>query len=144
MITRTIALKSVLFVLTIASTSLLFLNVVMGQDWYDTDWQYRRPVTVSNPGAVSLLDFQVLIELDGSFDFAKANADGSDIRVTADDQVTPLPFWIESWDVPGTAAKVWVKLPELPVAGATIYIYYGNPDPVIPTTTPWVVRSSGL
>ncbi len=60
--------------------------------WYDLNWQYRRPVTVTNPGGITLMDFQVLVTLDNTFDFSKAEADGSDILVTDIDKTTTYSF----------------------------------------------------
>jgi len=95
-------------------------------NWYDPDWQYRRPVTVSNTGATSLTDYQVLITLDATFDFSRAESDGADIRITTDDGATLLPFWIETWNATAEEARLWVKVPSLVVGDSTLYLYYGN------------------
>jgi len=101
---------------------------VKAQAWYDSNWGYRRPVTITNPCGVELTDFQVRLDLDSSsFDFSNARSDGSDLRVTDSDGVTSLPLWIEAWDAVGETASVWTKVPTIPVAGTTIYLYYGNP-----------------
>jgi hypothetical protein len=97
-----------------------------GPAWYNTAWAYRDPVDVSNPGGTILNDFQVKVELDNTFDFSRANADGSDIRFTSDDGSTLLPYWIEMWDNINERATIWVKVPEINLPGSTIYIYYGN------------------
>ena len=69
------------------------------EGWYDTDWPYRRAVTVLNPCGEAVTGYQVQVTLDAaSFDFNQAQSDGSDLRVTDSDGVTPIPFWIESWD----------------------------------------------
>ena len=96
------------------------------------NWQYRREVTISNPNANNLTDFQVKITLNSTnFDFSKANADGSDIRFTADDGETLLPYWIEKWDSTSEEAVIWVKVPSIPANGqVTIYMYYGNSEAV--------------
>ncbi|MBE0668037.1 MAG: hypothetical protein IH593_10265, partial [Bacteroidales bacterium] len=41
---------------------LLPIQDVSAQGWYDTSWEYRVPVTVSNGGS-ALTDFQVKITL---------------------------------------------------------------------------------
>ena len=95
-------------------------------------WSYRRAVTITEQSGSTLTDYQVRIDLNSSnFDFAKANADGSDIRFTADDGETLLPYWIEKWDSTSEEAVIWVKVPSLPANGqVTIYIYYGNSEAV--------------
>lgn len=97
----------------------------VGPAWYNPDWHYRRPVTVTNT-TTSLTNYQVLVSLDSSFDFGHARTDGADLRVTADDGTTPLSFWTESWDSVGMKAWVWVKAPSLPNGRTVIYLYYGN------------------
>ena len=115
---------------------------VDAQGWLDNDWPNRRAVAIPNPSGTELSDFQVLVSLNNSnFDFAAALNDGSDIRVAASDGTTPVPYWIETWDASGQMAGVWVKVPLLPVAGTTIYFYYGNlaaiiPDPELIETPP--------
>ncbi len=99
-------------------------------NWMDTDWGLRRAFTVSNPCAVEQTDYQVLLTLGSdSLDWSKVLADGSDLRVTAADQITRIPFWIESIDTGAQSAKLWLKIPVLPAAGTTLYLYYDNPTP---------------
>jgi hypothetical protein len=113
-----------------------------GTSWLNP-WTYRQAVTVSSPCGEAVSDYQVLITLDASFDFSKALSDGSDIRITGSDGVTLLPFWIEEWDAIGQQAGIWVKMPAIPVLGATVYLYYGNPSPPgpamveTPPSGPW-------
>lgn len=122
----------VLKVLTaIVLTGLLTTQFLSAQGWYDGNWLYRSPVTVSNPEGTVLSDFQVKITLTGgtlgNFDFAKARSDGRDILLTSGDGTTLIPFWIESW-VPSTSATIWVKVPSVPASPATtsVFLYYGN------------------
>ena len=96
------------------------------QSWIAGPWAYRRVVTISNPGSVVLNDHQVKITLDNNFDFASAKLDGSDIRVTANDEVTLLPFWIEEWNLTQSRAIIWVKIQSVPIGGTSVYLYYGN------------------
>ena len=89
-------------------------------------WANKIPITITNSGT-ALTDYQVQINLDTSnFDFSKANGDGSDIRFTATDGTTLLPYWMETWNT-GANATFWVKVPSLPTGGnVTIYMYSGN------------------
>ncbi len=103
--------------------------------WYDNAWQYRRAVQISHPGSGDTVsEYQVRIELDGSFDFAHAATDGLDVRMTADDGTTLIPFWIETWAPSGLTASIWVKVPSIPVGGTTVYLYYGNSAATTPPT----------
>ena len=98
-----------------------------GPPWYNDGWNYRRPVAITNNGAL-LAYYQVLIQLDGgNFDFSRAKADGSDVRFTYSDGTTELNFWIESWDSSNQLAYLWVRVPSLANGDSTIYLYYNNP-----------------
>ena len=61
------------------------------------------------------------VVLGSGFDFTKAQSNGGDIRFTASDGVTLLPYWIESWNAGSSSASLWVKVPSIPAAGATVY-----------------------
>ena len=116
-------------VLSVIITGLLTTQLMVAQDWFNNNWSYRRTITVPNPGATTLTDFQVKITLNSStpFDFTKSKSDGSDIRVASDNGTTLIPFWIESWDDGAQLATLWVKVPIIPASGTTnILLYYGN------------------
>jgi biopolymer transport protein ExbB len=98
--------------------------------WQD-GWSYRTKVTLtpSQTGASGEIGQQpVLIRLhSGNFSFKDAKPDGSDLRIFAGDDKTPLKFQIEKWDAAGEVALVWVQVPGLSTGGATpIFAYYGN------------------
>jgi len=97
-----------------------------GASWFNSSWQYRNPITVSNSSGSTLSNFQVKVTLSSPFDFTKAKSDGSDIRVTASDGATSIPFWLESWNATSQAGSVWIQVPSIPTTGTTVYIYYGN------------------
>ena len=126
--TRNSFLKVSLIIATVTMMVLVTTQFAVGQGWYNTAWLYRRAVTVPNPGATTLTDFQVKINLNSStpFDFTKAKNDGSDIRVTSDNGTTLIPFWIESWNAGTQLATIWVKVPTVPTSGTTVLLYYGN------------------
>lgn len=97
------------------------------QNWL-TGWSYRKEITVTERSGQDLNGYQVAIELDSNnFDFSKAKNNGDDIRITASDGVTLLPYWIEEWDSANEKAKIWVKLDLKADSKETIYLYYGNP-----------------
>ena len=90
-------------------------------------WSHRYAVTLDNslsPNAAT--GFQSHIALSAAnFDFTKAKADGSDIRITDADQVTLLPFYLESYD--GTSSgSIWVKKSLSATTVGTAYLYVGN------------------
>ncbi len=95
-------------------------------------WSYRKAIIITENSGRDLIDFQVRIYLNNTnFDFTKANADGSDIRITTDDEITLLPYYIEKWDSTNQQAVIWVKVPSIPAGSSvTIYMYYGNPNAV--------------
>lgn len=95
--------------------------------WMNPAWIYRSPVVVNNPNGATLTQFQVNIRLGSETDFTKLQPNGADLRVTAADGVTQLPFWIESFNASSSTASIWVKIPSIPASGTTLYIYYGNP-----------------
>ena len=65
----------------------------------------------------------------GNFDFAAAKPDGSDLRVIAADDKTPLPFEIERFDGVNELALLWVHVDRvLPGTDKNvIHVYAGNP-----------------
>ncbi len=110
---------------------------IAAQNWYNNDWPYRRIVSVPNPSATDLTDFQVQLTLTQgvNFDFSRTLSDGRDIRITAADGTTLIPFWIEQWTA-GVSASIWIKVPLLPASGTTVMVYYGNPSPEVPSQDP--------
>lgn len=103
-----------------------FTQIATPQSWVDSSWPYRRAVNVSNTSGTDLTEHQVRLKLDiSNFDFADALPDGSDLRITASNGLSDLPFWVESW-VPNDSATIWVKIPLLPQSGSVVYLYYGN------------------
>jgi biopolymer transport protein ExbB len=65
----------------------------------------------------------------GNFDFAAAKPDGSDLRVIAADDKTPLPFEVERFDSVNELALLWVHVGQvLPGTDRNvIHVYAGNP-----------------
>ncbi|HEX4509101.1 MAG TPA: DUF2341 domain-containing protein [Burkholderiaceae bacterium] len=66
----------------------------------------------------------------GNFDFTSAKADGSDLRVIAGDDKTPLPFEVERFDGVDGLALLWVHLDQvLPGTDKNVInVYAGNPN----------------
>jgi hypothetical protein len=111
---------------------LLPAGSAFAQSWLSPGWQYRTKVVV-NPSLISgggHAGFPVLLLLDGSNAsvFAHAKADGSDLVVTREDGVTPLPREIVSWSPGDPSAEVWFRDDLLSAASNEVFLYYGNPD----------------
>lgn len=108
--------------------------------WWNEDWSLRKPVTVeagAGGGAIAtpIGRSPVLVRLHpGNFKFDAAKPDGSDLRVIAADDRTPLGFEIEKFDSLLGEAFLWVDLPDLaPGASTGFTLYYGNPKaPALP------------
>jgi len=93
-------------------------------DYFEGE-RYRIPITVYNPGASDLRDFQIRLELGPSFPYDHLEPDGSDLRFYLEGG-GELGYWIQSWS-PGGTSVVWVRVPEIPAGGTvTIYAYYGD------------------
>lgn len=119
-------------ILLILLVGLIPFHVTHSQGWLHADWSFRSPITIPNPAGTDLPEYQCRITLNSSgFNFSGALSDGGDIRVTGSDGVNLIPFFLEEWDYSGQSAVIWIKVPVLPVSGTTVYIYYGNPSPVV-------------
>lgn len=123
-------LKSFVFVLA--------LLPVVSQAWWNEDWSQRTKVVLNTTEAGVAIknpvnNLPVALRLhSGNFDFASAKEDGSDLRLVAGDDKTPLKFHIEHFDSLNELAVLWVQLPVL-AAGSDknlIYAYAGNPAAV--------------
>jgi biopolymer transport protein ExbB len=62
--------------------------------------------------------------------FNDTKPDGSDFRLVASDDKTPLKFYFEKYDPQSQIALLWVRMPQLTGGSKTdkIYAYYGNAD----------------
>lgn len=99
--------------------------------WWNNDWTIRKKITIDTGTTGEAISgpigtTPVLIRL-ADFNFGAAKDDGSDIRMIAGDDKTPLVFHIEKYDSLLGEAFVWVKVPDLkPGAQTTLWLYYGN------------------
>jgi biopolymer transport protein ExbB len=103
--------------------------------WWNGDWQYRKEVgfdlsptgadVAGSPQSVPIL---VRLSLANFSYFGDTKPDGSDFRVVADDDKTPLKFHFERYDPQNQLAFLWVGMPKLTGGAKTdkIYVYYGN------------------
>lgn len=95
----------------------------------DTDWQYKKPVTVYENSGSGLSDYQVLLIVDTKTPISQGNMnpDGGDIRFAMDcEGGTPLAYWTERW-LNTDSTEIWVKIPNIPASGSvTIWMFYGD------------------
>jgi biopolymer transport protein ExbB len=115
-------------------TALLILLPAVALAWWNDDWKQRTAVILNTSSAgvpvqETLTNVAIPVRLhSGNFDFVGAKPDGSDLRVLAGDDKTPLKFWIERFDGVNELAVIWVQAPSL-LPGTdknTIYVYGGN------------------
>jgi biopolymer transport protein ExbB len=116
---------------------LLAPAVVLAASWWNGDWKFRKEFGFDlSPAAADVagtpVDLPVLLRLSlGNFSyFNDTKPDGSDFRVVAGDDKTPLKFHFEKYDVQNQIALLWVRMPQITGGSKSdkIYAYYGNPD----------------
>ena len=81
-------------------------------------YTYRIKITVTNPA-----DRYKISLTSGELDFAKAEADGEDIRLTLSDGTTLVDYWFETYDSSAQTADIWI---EDTSNDTTLYLYYGD------------------
>ncbi len=102
-----------------------------GTGWYTASpWTRRFPITVpAGRVGADLTDFPLLVSVSVADLGANAQADGSDIRFTAADGVTPLPHQVETWNPATGTLEAWVNVPTVASGSdTTVFAYYGAPD----------------
>ncbi|MCJ7767548.1 DUF2341 domain-containing protein, partial [Candidatus Bathyarchaeota archaeon] len=82
--------------------------------WWDTSWPFRKSITVTDTSGSALSNYQVNLLV--NYGPSKMKSDFSDLRFTSSDQMTPIPYWIESY-TPSSVASVWVRVPSIPAYG---------------------------
>jgi hypothetical protein len=99
--------------------------------WYDTDWTYRRTITIDHTkidAALTNYPIGIVLEDGVNFTASHALATGNDIRFTSDDGTTLLKYEREyHTNAGGGKSYYWVKVPAVSnTVDTTIYVYYGN------------------
>ena len=114
--------------------------------WWNSDFKQRTAVTL-NTGAAGVTTTEVISDAavpvrlhSGNFDFIGAKADGSDLRVVAADDKTPLKFSIEKYDGANELAVLWVQVPMVAPGSDKnlLYVYAGNPKAAAEAQSPVV------
>ena len=136
---RTVRLVARILFLAVVLLALHAQGALASSSWWDTNWHYRRPITVTSGENGMPENYQLYVVLPFDSDM-KENFE--DIRFIWDDGTFhELPYWIESYTVEGGAdntitdegdnAYVWVKLGVSLGANENtdnLYVYYGNPN----------------
>lgn len=117
------------------AAALVPLAALAAASWWNNDWKYRKEIgfdTTAAGAAISstVEDVPVLVRLSlANFSyFNDTKPDGSDFRLIAGDDKTPLKFHFEKYDPQDQLALLWVGLPQLTGDSKSekIYAYYGN------------------
>lgn len=93
-------------------------------------WGFRRPLVIS-PQSETLTQFILLVHVVSDNKFgSNVQPDGDDLVFTDANGTTKLSYELESFTQANgvTSFLAWVKVPQVPAAGKTIYLYYGNPS----------------
>ena len=121
----------------VAVSAILLPAIALAASWWNNDWKYRKEIGFDlTPAGADIAgtpqDVPVLVRLSlANFSyFNDTKPDGSDFRVMAGDDKTPLKFHFEKYDPQNQMALLWVRVPQLTGGAKTdkIYAYYGNPD----------------
>ncbi|MCD6229962.1 MAG: DUF2341 domain-containing protein, partial [Candidatus Diapherotrites archaeon] len=113
--------------------------------WWDSDWSYRKSVTITETSGSDLADFQVLVGFDSAslVSAGVMNSDCGDLRFADGLGLSGLSYWLES-GCNTASTKVWVKVPSIPANSSTgIFMYYGNVSAVSASSDVDTFDSSG-
>jgi hypothetical protein len=116
--------------ISIFAITFFFFAYAFSQVGWLFNWNYRKPIKISNTGSSALTNYQILVNTDTAIliSAGKMKSYGEDIRFTDSDGFTLLNYWIES-GINTASTKIWIKVPSIPASSTkTIYMYYGNPD----------------
>ncbi len=121
----------------LAAAAVFLPLIASAASWWNKDWKYRKEIGFDTTAAGADIagtpqNVPILVRLSlANFSyFSDTKRDGSDFRLVAGDDKTPLLFHFEKYDPQNQIALLWVGLPQLTGALKTekIYAYYGNPD----------------
>lgn len=97
--------------------------------------EYWKKITITNNDLNPMIDFQVKIDFDNTFDWANTTYNGRDLRFY-DTDFKALPHFVRYWSPGLENGQVYVKVPKIE-SGESIDIYlgYGKFD-LVSTSTP--------
>ena len=93
-------------------------------EWWNTNWTKCRNITIANTGTTTLSNFPAYIDLPYDADMQSNYNDIRFINTSCANGGFELDFEIETDTA--ASADVWVEIDNLPAAGTTIAVYYGN------------------
>ena len=105
------------------SDELVIKTIATG--WWDTNWTKCRNITIANTGNTTLSNFPAYIDLTYDSDMQSSFNDVRFINTSCANGGVELDFEIETYTA-AVSADVWVEIDNLPAAGTTIAVYYGN------------------
>jgi biopolymer transport protein ExbB len=112
----------------------LLLAPLHANAWWNKDWTQRTRITLNTSAQgletkepVTAATIAVRLH-SGNFDFVAAKEDGTDLRVVAGDDKTPLKFSVERFDGINELAVLWVQVPTVAASSEknNLYVYAGN------------------
>lgn len=132
----TLAEDSELYEVKIAYTDSLGTSASFGEPEL-SNFRYRKLINIL-PSDIELYNYQIYVKIGearGSDDYDVQCAgnilnDFNDIRFTLEDGETLLSYFQEeiSGEAPRRTACFWIKVPQVPLEGLKICVYYGNPQ----------------
>ncbi|MEF3691687.1 MAG: DUF2341 domain-containing protein [Candidatus Moraniibacteriota bacterium] len=124
---RKLIFSLALILLIIAPLSFYFWKKQAGASWWNSDWNYRRAITINAaqiPG--DLNNFPMLVSFTDTNLTNKAQTDGDDI-IFIESNGNRLNHEIEKYDSTTGELVAWVNIPQLDGDNdSIIYMYYGN------------------
>ncbi|PIP34038.1 hypothetical protein COX22_01145, partial [Candidatus Falkowbacteria bacterium CG23_combo_of_CG06-09_8_20_14_all_49_15] len=100
---------------------------VLPADWYDSNWFFRKQITVSSALVPSNLNGFSLLATTTDSDLASvARDDGFDIIFTDASGTTTLPYEREYYNHSTGELAVWIKTDLSATVDTILYMYYGN------------------
>jgi hypothetical protein len=107
-----------------------------GTNWFNVAWRYRMDVTLD--GALTeadLADFPVRVRIEDRTLVSHIRPDGSDVRFTAADGITPLACEVSCADAERGVVDAWVRVTELAAGRETfVFMYFGNANAEAPAS----------
>src|SRR5450631_3725757 len=135
----------------VAMAAVLMPAIALAASWWNNDWKYRKDISFDlSPAGADIAatpqDVPVLVRLSlANFSyFNDTKPDGSDFRIVAGDDKTPLKFHFEKYDPQNQMALLWVRVAQITGGSKTdkIYAYYGNPDAPVAADIPGTYDAS--
>ena len=107
----------------IALLAAILVMVTPAAAWWDSDWHYKRAITINTTS--NLINYPVNVNITYDSDM---QTDFADIRFTNEEEDTELDYWIESKS-DGEWCNVWVEVDSIDTNNGTqAYMYYCNPS----------------